>query len=198
MEQVETWPPNGRHILAQYDKESIVVYQAYRPEIGLFAAQNGHFGGAFSYNRMSWIKPNFLWMMYRSGWGAKEGQEVILAVRLSRTFFDDCLEKAVPSSFDSTRFESRTAWADAVQNSEVRLQWDPDHDPVGNKQERRAIQLGLRGEMLRRYGQECLSITDISTFVQSQRPNATPPYTHLLTPKEAVYLPQSPAAWMDL
>jgi len=27
---------------------------------------------------MSWIKPNFLWMMYRCGWGTKEGQQVTL------------------------------------------------------------------------------------------------------------------------
>jgi hypothetical protein len=38
----------------------VVVYQAYRPEIGHFAAQHGYFGGSFSLDRMSWIKPNFL------------------------------------------------------------------------------------------------------------------------------------------
>ncbi|WP_422570328.1 DUF4291 family protein, partial [Erwinia billingiae] len=29
---------------------------------------------------MTWIKPSFLWMMYRSGWGMKDpGQKRILA-----------------------------------------------------------------------------------------------------------------------
>ena len=69
--QVARWPKSGRHILAQYDDETIVVYQAYRPSIGSFAAEHGYFGGEFSYSRMSWIKPNFLWMMFRSGWGTK-------------------------------------------------------------------------------------------------------------------------------
>ncbi|MFT5999906.1 MAG: hypothetical protein ACI81P_002365 [Neolewinella sp.] len=32
-------------------------------------------GPAFSYQRMSWIKPNFLWMMYRCGWAKKQDQE---------------------------------------------------------------------------------------------------------------------------
>lgn len=68
------WPQAGRHILAQFDDDSIVVYQAYRPAIGRFAAAHGYFGGEFSYLRMSWIKSNFLWMMYRSGWGTKPGQ----------------------------------------------------------------------------------------------------------------------------
>lgn len=65
--QLNRWHPAGRQILAHFDDESIVVYQAYRPEIGRFAAENGYFGGAFNFTRMSWIKPNFLWMMYRSG-----------------------------------------------------------------------------------------------------------------------------------
>ncbi|MEH2315556.1 DUF4291 family protein [Nostoc sp.] len=65
--QVSNWPKNGRHILAQYDDHSIVVYQAYRPAIGDFTATYGYFSDEFSFDRMSWIKPNFIWMMYRSG-----------------------------------------------------------------------------------------------------------------------------------
>jgi len=55
--QRERWPGTGRHILV--DDASVVVYQAYRSTIGRFAATRGYFGGAFSLNRMSWIKPNF-------------------------------------------------------------------------------------------------------------------------------------------
>src|SRR5262245_53509882 len=57
------WPQTGRVILAHYDDESIVVYQAYKPEIADYAVAHGRLGGPhFSMNRMSWIKPNFLWM----------------------------------------------------------------------------------------------------------------------------------------
>src|SRR6476646_331857 len=97
-QQVERWPSTGRHFLAQYDDDSIVVYQAYRPSIGRRAAERGTFGGPdFSFGRMSWIKPNFLWMMYRSGWGTREGQEVVLAVRLRRRGFEEILAAAVAS-----------------------------------------------------------------------------------------------------
>lgn len=85
LEQREIWPQSGRHILAQYDDDTVVVYQAYNSAIGHFAARNGNFGGDFKMSRMSWIKPNFLWMMYRSGWGTKPDQEVTLAVRLRRS-----------------------------------------------------------------------------------------------------------------
>src|ERR687886_1259417 len=104
--QVACWPRAGRHILAQFTDDAVVVYQAYRPAIGHFAARHKFFGGTFSLNRMSWIKPNFLWMMYRSGWGTKEGQEVTLAVSLRRAAFDSLLAQAVPSAFGAARFES--------------------------------------------------------------------------------------------
>ena len=71
--QDSLWPQEGQHILAHYDDASVVVYQAYRPSIAEYAVTHQRFGGDFSFNRMSWIKPNFLWMMFRSGWAGKEG-----------------------------------------------------------------------------------------------------------------------------
>lgn len=193
--QLGRWPKTGRHILAQFDEATIVVYQAYRPAIADYAVAHQRFGGEFSYTRMSWIKPNFLWMMYRSGWATKEGQERILAVRLSRVFFDELLESAVPSTFDATRFASREEWQERVARSEVRLQWDPDHAPDGRPVERRAIQLGLRGDALRRYGDgDALSIEDITPFVQEQRLTLAARADELRSPSEDVYLPSRPAA----
>ena len=195
MSQEPTWPQAGRHLMAHYDAETIIVYQAYRPEIGHFAAKHGYFGGPFKYSRMSWIKPNFLWMMYRSDWGRSEGQEVVLAIRLSRTFFDSLLQQTVPSSFTSALFRDRDEWKDAVDRSNVRLQWDPDHTPTGDKCERRAIQLGLRGEVLEAYGKrEPIEIIDVSKFVAQQRQNiAGRKNGGLLTPVENAYMPENQA-----
>ncbi len=50
--------------------------------------------------RMTWIKPSFLWMMYRSGWATKPGQERVLAVELLRSGFEQALSEACLSSFD--------------------------------------------------------------------------------------------------
>jgi len=156
--------------LEPLDAETIVVYQAYRPSIGRYAAEKGHFGGEFSLSRMSWIKPNFLWMMYRSGWGTKGGQEVTLAVRLRRDAFDEILRLVVHSTFVPEVYGTHEAWRQAVAGSDVRLQWDPDHEPAGNPLERRAIQLGLRADVLARYaGEWPLGIEDIAEFVAEQR-----------------------------
>lgn len=185
--QNKIWPESGRHILAQYDEKSIVVYQAYRPSIGEYAAKNQHFkGGGFSLDRMSWIKPNFLWMMYRCGWGVKQGQETILAIWLYREAFETILKKAVYSSFQSDIYQNNEAWTSAVKNSDVRLQWDPDHSPNGGKLERRAIQLGLKGETLKKYSNDwILRIENISEFVAGERLNLSS-LPELVTPKERV------------
>jgi hypothetical protein len=191
LEQNARWPAEGRHLLAQFDDESMVVYQTYSPDIGRFAAAHGYFGGEFSYSRMSWIKPNFLWMMYRSGWGTSPSQTVTLAVRLRRSFFESVLAQAVPSSFDPGLYVDKTTWKRAVARSDVRLQWDPDHGPTGRPLRRRAIQLGLRGPVLEEYGRQAiLEIEDISDFVTAQREVVRSGSLELLlTPRETAYTP---------
>src|SRR5215471_14545418 len=126
-DQLRRWPPSGRHVLAQFDDETVVVYQAYRPAIAQFAVEHQQFGGEFSLNRMSWIKPNFLWMMFRSGWGTKEGQERTLAIHLRRAAFDEILRQAVHSSYVSKIYGSHEIWRSRLAESSIRLQWDPDH-----------------------------------------------------------------------
>jgi hypothetical protein len=182
-------PKTGRHILAHFDENSVVVYQAYNQKIGNFAASNGYFGGEFKLTRMSWIKTNFLWMMYRSGWGTKIGQEITLAVTIKRTAFEEILSKAVHSKFIPNIYQSPKEWKQAGKRSPVRLQWAPDRNPMGERLERRAIQLGLRGEILGNYSRDwILNIEDISNFVKQQRSyKESSQWTNLITPLENVY-----------
>jgi Domain of unknown function (DUF4291) len=194
-EQLQRWPREGRHILAHHDAETVIVYQAFRPAIGDYAIKHGSFGGEFSYSRMSWIKPNFLWMMFRSGWGTKEGQETTLALRLRRTFFNSILAQAVASGFGQSHCATQDAWKAALETSDVRLQWDPDHGPGGEPVTRRAIQLGLRGSVLADFGKrELLEVIDMTAFVAAQRELlASGGIGQLLTPREDVYLPSDVA-----
>lgn len=199
LDQLPEWPKEGRHIMAQFDGDSIVVYQAYQPSIAQYAVEHQQFGGEFSFNRMSWIKTNFLWMMFRSGWATKEHQERILAIRLPRIFFNELLVNSIPSTMDLEQFKSITSREErrkVLAESEVRLQWDPDHDPLGAKTERRAIQLGLRGSVLERFGKiDLVSITDITEFVVEQREHLVGgDFEKLYTPLEQVYYPGEDAA----
>ncbi|MBI6550469.1 DUF4291 family protein [Xenorhabdus sp. VLS] len=76
-------------IRANYTDEYIRVYQAFSDSIADSAIKNGIFvSPPFSITRMTWIKPSFLWMMYRSGWAKKdEGQKRILAIDLTHKGF---------------------------------------------------------------------------------------------------------------
>lgn len=199
MEQVRRWPSEGRHILAQYDETTIVVYQAYKPAIGRFAVGHGCFGGPFRFNRMSWIKTNFLWMMFRSGWGSKPDQETILAIHIRRSGFDSLLEQAVHSTWNPVLHPSREEWQKDLWKSEVRLQWDPDHDPFGRPVKRRAVQLGLRGETLVRYARDWIvEIEDITKFVKTQKVYVDQgKLDQLETPQEALYFPESVQAGVN-
>ena len=159
-----------RNIYAVFDDKTIRVYQAYNNEIADEALKLGKFGSKFSLNRMTWIKPSFLWMMYRSGWATKEGQERILAIDLKREGFDEIVRNAVLSSFREVSDLSKEEWKEKLENSEVRCQWDPDRDIYGNPIERRAIQLGIKGETVKKYVNEWIvNITDITEEVIEMR-----------------------------
>jgi hypothetical protein len=93
-------PTQGKQIIAQSDAETITVYQAYNHAIANYAVANQKFGGNhYSFNRMTWVKPNFMWMMYRAGWATKENQERILAIKIKHEGFNKTLTEAVHSSF---------------------------------------------------------------------------------------------------
>ncbi len=168
--QKERIPKSGKQIIGQSENDNIIVYQAFNPKISNYAVEHQRFGGAdYSFNRMSWIKPNFLWMMYRAGWATKEQQERILAITISLENFKNILSQATISSFDDTLFDTHESWKIALAETEVRLQWDPDHDPHGNKQERKAIQLGMKGDILKFFCTEwIIKIEDITPFVREQ------------------------------
>lgn len=163
-------PQSGQYILGQLREENIIVYQAFNPHISSYAVSNQQFGGPnYSFSRMSWIKPNFLWMMYRAGWARKENQQRIVAIEISLENFEILLKDAVYSSYQPDVYLTKENWASSLAGSEVRLQWDPDHNPKGNKLERRAIQLGLKGETLERFAIDWIvSIEDITDFVIEQ------------------------------
>ncbi|MFF5165090.1 MULTISPECIES: DUF4291 domain-containing protein [Streptomyces] len=157
-----TGPP--RHeIRARHTDSTVTVYQAYRPAIGLAAARDGRFPSEWKRDRMTWIKPSFLWMMYRCGWGAKEGQETVLAVEITREGFGWALENAELSHYVRGVHADRATWQRDLRRSPTRVQWDPERDLHLNALPHRSLQLGLSGEAARRYADEWLvSVTDVT------------------------------------
>jgi hypothetical protein len=158
-----------KQIRAIYDEKTIRVYQAYSPEIALPALEAGTFVSPFKMSRMTWIKPSFCWMMYRSGYALKQGQEVILAIDILREGFDWAIEHAAISSFLESPFKSKEEWQKHLSNSCVRVQWDPERDIQLNKFENlKTIQIGLTEQAVKTYVNEWIrTINDVTHLAKS-------------------------------
>jgi hypothetical protein len=143
--------PPFRQIRAVCTDTTITVYQAYSSQIIEPALQAQKFVPPFHFNRMTWIKPSFLWMMYRSGWGTKGGQERVLAIEITRSGFQWCLENACLSHFDPAIHVSEATWQEAKERSPVRVQWDPERSIRLARLDCRSIQIGLCGAAVEMY-----------------------------------------------
>ncbi|MGW0883360.1 DUF4291 domain-containing protein [Streptomyces sp. NPDC002671] len=158
-------------IRARHTESTITVYQAYRPEIGGPAARTGRFPSAWKRDRMTWIKPSFLWMMYRCGWGTKEGQETVLAVEISRDGFEWALRNACLSHYAPGLHADQAAWKRELRQSSARVQWDPERDLHHNPLPYRSLQLGLSGQAAARYADEWITgiedVTPLATEIHA-------------------------------
>ncbi|MFB7635480.1 DUF4291 domain-containing protein [Streptomyces sp. NPDC056149] len=145
-----------RRVRALHTTDTVTVYQAYAPALGHPAAREGRFPAAWKRDRMTWIKPSFLWMMYRCGWATKAGQETVLAIEIAREGFDRALRDACLSHYDPAQHPDRAAWQRALRTSPARVQWDPERDLRLRPLPHRSLQLGLSGALSRAYADEWL------------------------------------------
>jgi hypothetical protein len=144
-------------IRADYDERTIVVYQAFRPEIAEPAIAAQRFVPPFSLGRMTWIKPSFLWMMERCGWASKPGQEHVLAIRITRAGWEEALASARLSRAEN-------------DGAPVVVQWDPEQNLQGAKLDHRSIQVGLGRAIVHKYVNEWTAeIRDVTPLVKELR-----------------------------
>ncbi|WP_406864287.1 DUF4291 domain-containing protein [Streptomyces sp. HUAS MG47] len=174
-------------IRADFDARTIVVYQAYSPALADAALRAGRFVAPFSFHRMTWIKPSFMWLMHRSNWARKPGQERVLAVRMTREGWEDALSQAVLTTADPA----------AVHHAAVHVQWDPERSPRGAALNHYSIQVGVGRHLIRTFTDDWIvSLTDLTPQVRKasalmQTGHATK--AQRLFPTERTYpMPQTP------
>lgn len=156
-----------RQIRASFTDTTIRVYQAFSEHIASSALSNKTFvSPPFKMDRMTWIKPSFLWMMYRSGWGWKDdNQSRILAIDISIDGFEWALEHSCLSHKPKQMDEEH--WRKLKLARPVRIQWDPERDIHLNPLSHRAIQIGLSNEAVEKYTKNWIQdITDLTNFSQ--------------------------------
>lgn len=161
-----------REIRASYTDTHIVVYQAYKAAIADAAVSTQKLNASpdFRPGHMTWIKPSWGWMMYRSGYAAKDaGQERVLAITMPREHFVGLLERAVLTSHGgesapppSRRREDgdrtgngngagagtgRDDGLNRVKSVDVKVQWDPERSAKLETLPHRSIQIGIPGAL---------------------------------------------------
>lgn len=157
-----------RQIRAKYTPTTITVYQAYNNEIASAAIKHQKLDASpkFSASRMTWIKPSWAWILYRSGYSYKDaGQAHILALTLTQVAFLSLLQKAVVANSHGTdvadsgykaRREGRTKPAN------VRVQWDPERTIRLDKLSHRSIQIGIPGALVHELVDGIVKIEDVT------------------------------------
>jgi len=116
---------------------------------------------------MTWIKPSFLWLMERSNWGQKSGQERILAVRISRVGWEEALALGVLTEAEPNVYSSYALWKEQFAQAKVHIQWDPERSLRGHSLLYGSIQVGLSRHIIERYVEEwTLEIEDYTPRVR--------------------------------
>ncbi|CAA6810481.1 MAG: Unknown protein [uncultured Sulfurovum sp.] len=182
-----------KEIRATYTDDTIRIYQAYSDAIADSALAHGKFiSPPFKTERMTWIKPSFLWMMYRAGWGKKDdNQKRILAIDISREGFEWALEHSLMSNHTSEY--TKEEWKKLKETTPVRIQWDPERDLFLEPLNYRAIQIGLSNEAVPLYVNEWIQniteVTELASEIHSLIQDNNIEEAKLLLPKEIPYIP---------
>lgn len=178
-------------IRAYYTENFVRVYQAYGDNVVKDIRDNGTFSQpSFSFSRMTWIKPSFCWMMYRSGWGYKDPkQNNILAIDITHEGFLWCLKYAVLSKKHPDL--SIEEFVDLKKSNAVTIQWDPERDIELNRLDYRSIQIGIKGQAVENYVNQWIvnitNITDKCQYTKSLLDNGKIEEAKLLLPEERIY-----------
>ncbi|MCQ9634394.1 DUF4291 domain-containing protein [Chryseobacterium sp. WG23] len=154
-------------IRADYTRDTIVVYQAYNKAIAKAAVEHQKFSAPFSFSRMTWIKPSFLWMMERSNYGQKSNQECTLAIHIKRESWEKALRMAVLTSPEKRVYPNPENWEKEFSNAEVYVQWDPERNIKGNKLGYRSIQVGISRHLIEEFNEDWIvKIEDYTPLVK--------------------------------
>ena len=159
--------PQLNQIRADFDAQTIVIYQAYGAQIARSALAAGRFVAPFSLTRMTWIKPSFLWLMERSNWAQKAGQEQILAVRIGRAGWEEALRLGVLTSYEKSAHPNPQTWRAEFDKAPVHVQWDPERSIRGADVGINSIQVGLSCTVIERYVNDwVVEIRDLTPLVR--------------------------------
>lgn len=142
---------NRYEIRANYTEKHIAVYSAFSSSIADIALENQKLLPPFSYKRMTWIKPSYLWMMYRSDWGGRAGMERILCIWIERSKWESALKEAILTTPENHVYSDAKKWRKLLEKARIRVQWDPERDIKNRRLDYKSIQVGITSSLSEEY-----------------------------------------------
>lgn len=140
-------PPFRQIHAHQPNPLTLTLYQAYNTSIATaaIATQKLSASPLFNATRMTWLKPSWCWVCYRSGYGQKDANQThILALEVTREGFDEILSHGV-LAHDIGK-DGKDSERDG--GGCVRVQWDPERGPALERYAYRSIQVGVKGPLV--------------------------------------------------
>ncbi|MBT28547.1 MAG: hypothetical protein CMO01_02720 [Thalassobius sp.] len=154
-------------IYVDYDEEGVFVYQAFKPETVEIAVKLGTFGKGFGLDRITWIKPSFCWVLRRTKYATKNRMQGIARIKISHEAFLEILNQSVETMWNENLYPNQDNWQTEINKSDVIHQWDPERDVIGKRLNRQAIQIGIRGEVIKKYVSDyIIGVEDVSQLVR--------------------------------
>eukprot|EP01013_Petalomonas_cantuscygni_P015922 TRINITY_DN32847_c0_g1_i1.p1 TRINITY_DN32847_c0_g1~~TRINITY_DN32847_c0_g1_i1.p1 ORF type:complete len:266 (-),score=8.30 TRINITY_DN32847_c0_g1_i1:664-1461(-) len=154
----------GHDFVAEWNEGGVCVYQAYNDAIADWAVAHQRLGGPdgiFAPTRMTWFKPSFAWVLYRSGYASKHNQTRVLKLTLPHEALASLLSEC----------QCRPGGGGSLG----RVQWDPARDllapePKDNVPRRmqwaRAIQIGVAGRLAAQYASAVSRVVDVTDIAR--------------------------------
>ena len=154
--------------LGEHDDDGVYTYMAFNDAIADYAITHQRFGGPhWGADRMSWVKPSFAWVLYRSGYAAKDkNQARVLKIKSSHDAFAELLASCVHVVGGCPR------------DTMGRVQWDPARDLYAAELDRkrgltprklptrRAIQIGFKSTLKHQYIESITEIVDVTDLAK--------------------------------
>ncbi|EAY31762.1 DUF4291 domain-containing protein [Microscilla marina] len=161
---------NKYEIRALYTPKHIALYAAFSSSIANVALKSQQLLPPFSYDRMTWVKPSYLWMMYRSDWAQKDNMQRILRIWIKRIDWELALKEAILTTPEAHVYNDAKKWRKQLDKARVRVQWDPERDIQNKHLSFKSIQVGIMPSLAETYAKKWIAkIEDVTPLTQHIR-----------------------------
>lgn len=170
-EREQGLPASGRVLLATFDDDTVLTWQAHHADVAAEMISRGRPGGtSWRTDRVTRMRTSLPSLLARCDWGRRPGRERILGLRMTRAGFDAMLRQAVHGEFEPEVYATRGAWQLATRYAAVTLTWHPDRDAGGHELARQTVRIGVRDDALRRLTTEWVTgFEDFTPWVEQAR-----------------------------